>query len=155
MKTKKAIGLVLALCLVSALVMAEASDGKEAGQKADVSASKQRQKGAPRVSPNRQGDPRNRQQAYKEMLEKRRANHKKTLAGLEEIKKIAEEENATRTAEALGKMIDKKNAEFKQSMEQFEGRRRERSRQLQQRTAGRPTRKKPAETTESKVAEEK
>ena len=154
MKMKKTIGLVLALCLVSALVMAEASDGKEAGQKADVSASKQRQKGAPRVSASRQGDPRNRQQAYKEMLEKRKANHKKTLAELEEIKKIAEEENATRTAEALGKMIDKKNAEFKQSMEQFEGRRRERSRQLQ-RTDGRPVRKKPAETTESKAAEEK
>lgn len=158
MKTKKTIGLVLAVCLVSALVMAEASNEKEAGQKrkgADISASRQRQEGASRVSPGRRGDPGNRQQAYQKMLEKRGAAHKKAVTELEAIKKIAEEEDAPRTVEALQKMIDKKNAEFKQKMEQFEGQRRERSKQLQQRTAGRPARMKPAETTESKAIEEK
>lgn len=158
MKTKKTIGFVLAVCLISALVMAEAANDKEAVQKskgADVSASGQRQEGGPRVSPSRRGDPRNRQQAYQEMLEKRGAAHKKAVAELEAIKKIAEEEDATRTVEALQKMIDKKNAEFKQRMEQFESQRRERSKQLQQRTAGRPERNRPDQAAESKAPAEK
>ena len=152
MKTKKTIGFMLAVCLISAWVMAEASGDKEADRKdADPAVSRQRPEGAPRVSPGRRGDPRNRQQAYQEMLEKRGAAHKKAIAELEAIKKIAEDEDAKRTVEALQKMIDKKSAEFKQRMEQFESQRRERSKQLQQRTGGRPQRNRP----EEKAPEEK
>jgi hypothetical protein len=156
MKTKKTIGFVLAVCLISALAMAEASGDKEADRKgADAAVSRQRPEGAPQVSPGRRGDPRNRQQAYQEMLEKREAAQKMAVAELEAIKKIAEEEGAKRTVEALGKMIDKKNAEFKQRMEQFESQRQERSKQLQQRTAGRPERNRPAEAPKSKAPAEK
>ncbi|MHC5097819.1 MAG: hypothetical protein ACYSOL_06795, partial [Planctomycetota bacterium] len=62
---KKAIGLVLVVCCVSTLVMAETSGDKEAdGKGADPAVSRQRPEGAPRVSPGRRGDPRSRQQAY-------------------------------------------------------------------------------------------
>ena len=156
MKTKKTIGFMLAVCLISALVMAEASGDKKADPKgADASVSRQRPEGAPQVSPSRRGDPRNRQQAYQEMLEKRGAIHKEAVAELEAIKMIAEDEGAKRTVEALQKMIDKKNAEFKQRMEQFETQRRERSKQLEQRTGGRPQRNRPAEAVESKIPAEK
>ena len=156
MKTKKTIGFMLAVCLISALVMAEASGDKKADPKgADASVSRQRPEGAPQVSPSRRGDPRNRQQAYQEMLEKRGAIHKEAVAELEAIKMIAEDEGAKRTVEALQKMIDKKNAEFKQRMEQFETQRRERSKQLQQRTAGRPQRNRPDQAAESKAPAEK
>ena len=139
MKTKKTIGLMLAVCLISAVVMAQASGDKKADPKGtDASVSRQRPEGAPQVSPRRRGDPRNRQQAYQEMLEKRGAIHKEAVAELEAIKKIAEGEGAKRTVEALQMMIDKKNAEFKQRMEQFETQRRERSKQLEPRTGGRP-----------------
>ncbi len=157
MKTRKAIGWVLAVCFISALVMAETSTEKEAGQKrkgADVSAPRQRDGGVPRVSPSRRGPSMDRQQAYQEMLAKRVDSHKQALAELEGIKKIAEEENATRTVEALQKMIDKKDAEFKQKMEQFERQRRERSKRVQQRTK-KPTQKKTTEITERKAIEEK
>jgi hypothetical protein len=156
MKTKKTIGLMLAVCLISAVVLAEASGDKKADPKGpDASISRQRPEGAPPVSPRRRGDPRNRQQAYQEMLEKRGAIHKEAVAELEAIKKIAEEEGAKRTVEALQMMIDKKNAEFKQRMEQFETQRRERSKQLEQRTGGRPQRNGPAGPAESKMPAEK
>ena len=156
MKTKKTIGLMLAVCLISAVVLAEASGDKKADPKGpDTSVSRQRPEGAPPVSPRRRGDPRNRQQAYQEMLEKRGAIHKEAVAELEAIKKIAEEEGAKRTVEALQMMIDKKNAEFKQRMEQFETQRRERSKQLEQRTGGRPQRNRPAGAAESKMPAEK
>ena len=159
MKMKRVCGLVLVVCLISALVMAEASNEKEAGQTRKgpgVSAPGQRQAGGvPRVSPGRRGTPGNREQAYKEMLGKRMASHKNAITELEAIKKIAAEENAPRTVEAIGKMIDKKTAEFKQSMERFESQRRERSKRMQQRTAEKPARKKPAEKTEQKDAEQK
>ena len=156
MKTKKTIGFMLAVCLISAVVMAQASGDKKTDPKgADTSVSRQRPEGAPQVSPSRRGYPRNRQQAYQEMLEKRGAIHKEAVAELEAIKKIAEEEGAKRTVEALQMMIDKKNAEFKQRMEQFETQRRERSKQLEQRTGGRPQRNRPAGPAESKMPTEK
>ncbi|OQY07579.1 MAG: hypothetical protein B6I25_01580 [Planctomycetales bacterium 4572_13] len=158
MKAKKTIGLVLAVCLISALVIAETSTEKEAGQKdkkADISVSRQRSERGPGTAPGRRGTPENRRQAYQERLAKQTAGHKDALAELEAIKKIAEEEKASRTAEAIQKMIDRKDAEFKQKMERGERQRRERFEQIQKRTAGRPVRKKPAEKTEQKNTEEK
>ena len=158
MKTKRIYGLILTVCLVSALVMAEVSKEQESEQKrkgADVSASRQRDGSMPgRVSPSRRGAPADRRQAYHKRLAGQMAKHKEALAELEAIKKIAEEEGATRTAEALGKMIDKKDAEFRQKMEQFERQRRERSKRIQQR-AEKQAQKKTAETTKKKAAEEK
>ncbi len=73
------------------------------------------------------------QQAYEEMQKRREEEHKKAIAELEEIKKIAESEKATKTVEALQKMIDKKNADFKKSTEDMEKRRTERMEQVRQR----------------------
>jgi len=158
MKAKKTIELALAVCLISALVMAETSTEKEAEQKCKgvrVPASRQRQEDATRVSPHRRGAPMDRRQVYEERLAKQTARHKEALAELEAIKKIAEEEKAPRTAEAIQKIIDRKDAEFKQKAEQFEQQRRERFEQVRQRTAERSARKKPAEKTGQKNTEEK
>lgn len=119
---KKSIGLVLAVCLISTLLMAESSKEKQPqneSKKADTAASQR----DPRMS-SRRGNPADRQQMFQEMMSKRIEEHKKAISELEEIKKIAEEEDAPRTVEALQKMIDKKNAEFNQRMEQFEQQRR-------------------------------
>jgi hypothetical protein len=72
------------------------------------------------------------QQAYQELLKKRTAEHQKGIAELEEIKKIAESEKAKKTAEALQKMIDQKNAEFKKSMEDAEKQRTETMERIKQ-----------------------
>lgn len=149
----KRIGLVLAVCLISAMVTAETAGEKKGEQKRkDAGVSRQRQENAPEVPLGRarRSGQENRQEAYREMLEKRKGSHQKAIAELEAIKKIAEEENAVRTVEALQKMIDKKNAEFKQRAEQFEKQRRERSKQLQQRRGRTPEGGRPAGKTEKK-----
>jgi hypothetical protein len=79
--------------------------------------------------PNVQG-PAGMQEAYQEMIKRREEEHKKAMAELEEIKKIAEGEKATKTVEALQKMIDNKNAEFKKNVEEAEKKRAERMEQL-------------------------
>jgi len=159
MKTKKICGLVLMACLVSAWVMAETSSGKETKRihkKVGVSASGERKADVPRISPDRQRTSMDRRQAYQERLAKQMAGHRQALAELEAIKKIAEDEGATRTVEAIQRMIDKKDAKFKQKMEQFEHQRHERSKRLQQRTAEKSARKKPVEISEgAKTAERK
>jgi hypothetical protein len=145
---KKTTGLVLVVCLISALVMAETAGEKKAEQKdkkADISASQR----DPRTF-GRRGTPADRQRMYKEMLAKRYENHKKAIEELEAIKKIAEEEKASRTVEALQKMIDKKNEEFKQRMEQFEQQRRNRPKRAPQRGE-----KESPEKTKSNSAENK
>lgn len=82
------------------------------------------------------------------------AKHKEALAELETIKKIAEEEGAPRTVEAIQKMIDTKDNEFKQKLEQFERQRTTRLEQLQQRLTERRARRNPV-ATESKETENK
>ncbi|HOK97128.1 MAG TPA: hypothetical protein PKW71_13500, partial [Anaerohalosphaeraceae bacterium] len=66
---------------------------------------------------------------------RRMAEHRAQIAELEEIKKVAQEENASRTVEAIQKLIEKKDSQFKQSLEQFERQRRARLEQIQERTA--------------------
>lgn len=73
------------------------------------------------------------QQAYEEFMKKREDEHKKAIAELEEIRKIAESEKAPKTVEALQKMIDFKNAEFKKSVEEAEKKRVEMQERIQQR----------------------
>lgn len=79
----------------------------------------------------------NPQERYQQMLSRRAEIHKQAIDELEEIKKIAQEEGATRTVEALQKMIDKKNAEYKKGIEEFTRMQRQRADQIQQRT-GKP-----------------
>jgi gas vesicle protein len=76
----------------------------------------------------------NREDRYQQMLSRRAEIHKQAIDELEEIKKIAQEENATRTVEALQKMIDKKNAEYKKDIEEFTRTQQKRADQIRQRT---------------------
>ena len=138
MKTKKFLGLMLAVCLISAWVTAEVASEKKTerkGKKADVSVSEERPERGPRGARPHRVAPADRQQAYKQMRAKRVDTHKKSLAELEAIKKIAEQEGATRTAEAIGNLIDKKDSAFKKRTEQFEQQRQERRKRIQQRAA--------------------
>ena len=75
-----------------------------------------------------------RRRGYRQMLARRAEMHAAEIAELEAIKKIAEEEQATRTVEAIQALIDKKDAEFKERMATIEKQRRERAEQIQQRT---------------------
>jgi len=168
MKTKKIMGLVLVACVVSALVMVEASDKNEAAEK-DTSAASQKKWEVQRSGsmphdregqtvlfsdvPAEKGElkspvrspiagrpvrgPVDPQQRYQQMLSKRAEIHKQGIDELEEIKKIAQEEGAARTVEAIQKMIDKKNAEYKKSIQGFTRMQRERADQIRQRT-GKP-----------------
>jgi len=75
-------------------------------------------------------DPKERQQ---QMLAKLSDTHKQAIDELEEIKKIAQEEGATRTVEALQKMIDKKNDEYKKRIGDFTRMQHERAKQIRDR----------------------
>jgi hypothetical protein len=77
--------------------------------------------------------PVDRQDRYRQMLARRGEIHQQAIDELLEIKKIAEEEGATRTVEAIQKIIDKKNAEYKEGVEQFTRQQRERAEQIRQR----------------------
>ena len=79
----------------------------------------------------------NPQERYQQMLSRRAEIHKQAIDELEEIKKIAEEEGATRTVEAIQKMIEKKNTVYKEGIEKFTRMQRERAEQIRQRT-GKP-----------------
>jgi hypothetical protein len=68
------------------------------------------------------------------MIARRNEQHRKEMAEFEAIKKIAEEEGAKRTVEALQKLIDKKNEEFIKSVEQMEKFRKNRQDQIRTRS---------------------
>ena len=115
MTAKKFFGLVVIACLISVLVSAEVKNEKQvepARRAAGATASRQR-----KVSPDRE-------KAYQEMLVKRMTPNKQTITDLEEVKKIAEEEGAVRTIEAIQKMIEKKQAEVKELTDRFDRQRR-------------------------------
>ncbi len=58
-------------------------------------------------------------------MKERKAHNEQMLAELEEIKKIAQSEKAEKTVEAIGKMIDKKKAEFAKQADEIEKNRQE------------------------------
>lgn len=141
MKTKVLTGLCLILFVMTGF--AAAASERSAGpagirQPAPQSA-------RPTATPRAQG---NREQMYQEMLAKRTEEHQAAVKELEDIKKLAEEEGATKTAEALQKMIDKKNDEFKQNMDRMNRVRRGRTEQLERTRL-------PRETTEGAKPEQK
>ena len=74
-----------------------------------------------------------RNEMYREMMAKQAETHRTALKELEDIKKIAEEEGATKTAEAIQALIDKKDADYKQNIEKFEKARAERAARVEQR----------------------
>lgn len=82
----------------------------------------------------RSGQVPGREQVRQQTAERRATEHAAEIAGLEAIKKIAQEENAVRTVAAVQKLIDEKNAAFKQSQDQAERQRRARMEQIQERT---------------------
>ena len=84
------------------------------------------------AGPNLQG-PAGMQQGFENMIKQRQEDHKKAIDELEEIKRIAESEKATKTVEALQKMIDNKNAEFKKMVDEIEKRQKERMEMIQKR----------------------
>lgn len=90
----------------------------------------------------------NREAMVKEMMAKRADVHAKAIEELAAIKKLAEEENATKTAAAIQAMIDKKNEEYKKDAEQAERQRRERAEQVQKRLSEQQS--KTEESTETK-----
>lgn len=59
--------------------------------------------------------------------------HQEWIAELTSILKLAQEENAVKTAEAVQKLIDKHNAEYKQNLERLQQRQAEMQRRIEQR----------------------
>ena len=61
------------------------------------------------------------------------AGHQQIIRELEEIKKVAQEENAVKTAEAIQNLIDKKNAEYKRMAAQQEKMRQQMQKRFEER----------------------
>lgn len=122
------------LLLLAAVWAADAGNAPAASDSgtADVPTRALRQAG---TAQRRSGTAADRELMYQDAVARRMAEHKAQITELEEIKKIAQEENASRTIEAIQKLIDKKDSQFKQSLEQFERQRRARMEQIQQRTS--------------------
>lgn len=95
----------------------------------------------------------NMEERLKEIQAGRAAAHQQGIDELVALKKLAEEENATKTAAAIQAMIDKKNEEYKKGVEQMERQRRQRTEQIQQRMSERQTQK-PAEQPNAAPATE-
>lgn len=68
-------------------------------------------------------------------------NHQELIGQLTEIKKMAEEEGASKTAQAIQQLIDKRNEEFKKNAEAIQKRQLEMQQRIQERMnrRGRPT----------------
>ncbi len=63
------------------------------------------------------------QELYQNAQQRRQQQHDEAIKELEELKKLAESENATKTAAAIQKMIDKQNEEYKKQTEEADRRR--------------------------------
>ena len=138
MKTNRWVSVGLILFIVTAGVLwAQAQEEGKKDTQVTEQKTTQPEKGSPRQ---RRTDPSaarrrtvDRQQMYQERAARQSEMHRASLKELEDIKKIAEEEGATRTVEAIQQLMDKKNAEFKKGIEQAERTRRERAAQMQER----------------------
>ena len=127
MAAKKWTGLMLAVLLGTGVVFAEAQQG-------NTSKDAQMRERLQRVAPGRSGDPAAREQMFRDRMAQQAEKHSAEIKQLMDIKKLAEEEKATKTAEAIQKLIDGKNAVYQKNIEQVERARRERAARLQQRT---------------------
>ncbi|MBL7215595.1 MAG: hypothetical protein ISS71_07945 [Phycisphaerae bacterium] len=127
MSVKKWTGLMLVLIAVAGFVFAEAQQ-EEKSQ--DAAVRERMQQG---TSAARERGMAGREQMYRERMAKQAEAHRAEMQELIDIKKIAEEENAAKTAEAIQALIDKKNAEYQKGVEQVERARREQAERLQKR----------------------
>ena len=136
MKKMKMFGLGLAFCLMTAMVLAEAQERQRpnARTRSDASAART-------TRPTTGRGTLNREEVYKRMLADRMKTHQAGIDELMAIKKVAEEEEATRTAAAVQSLIDKKNKSFQDSMTQMEKRRRAQAEKMSQRQSQIGTRK--------------
>ena len=75
----------------------------------------------------------NREEVYRERMRNQEMAHKELVDELIEIKKIAEEEGASKTAEAIQKMIDKREQQYKLRIEEAQRRRLEMQKRIQER----------------------
>ena len=81
----------------------------------------------------------NREDILREAMARRMEVHRQEIAKIEAIVKIAEEEKATKTVEALKALIAEKDKEVKDQVEQAERRRMEMQQRLQERLSERGT----------------
>lgn len=89
-----------------------------------------RERGMPGMPPR---DPNSMRQMMQDSLERRKQEHQAMIKELEDIKEIAVSENATKTAEAIQKLIDSKEATFKKQTEEVEKRREEMKKRMEER----------------------
>ncbi len=146
MKTKVLVTLSLILFVMAGLVKAEEKK-TDAGRKdrPGMKMHEMRRDRAPKA-PDPRGRGRSgqsREQMIKDMQSRRNKVHQAALQELKDIKKLAEEEGATKTAEAIQKLIDKKDAEYKQEIQRFEQIRRQRAEMVQKRAKDRDAKKTP------------
>lgn len=124
MKLKEWAGLTLMLLVLIGLVFAEAQQENRGNAE-----SRQRMRRSTAAARERMTG--GREQMYQQRLAQQADAHAAEIKELMDIKKIAEEENATKTAEAIQALIDKKNNAYKQQVEQVERARRERAERLE------------------------
>lgn len=143
---KVLVGAMVVVLALAAVVWAAAeetkpaAEGQKAARPAPVRPTMPMRDGMRGPGPNMMG-PGGMQQGFEAMMKQRQGEHAKSVGELEEIKKIAESENATKTVEALQKMIDKKNEAFKKSIEEIEKRQKDRMEMIQKRQQDMESRK--------------
>jgi hypothetical protein len=124
--------------MMTSFVFAEA---RQEGQSQDTAARQRPQ----RTAPAGRMDAAGREQMLKQRMVQQAEAHRAKIQELLDIKKIAEEENATKTADAIQKLIDKKNAEYQKNVDQVEQIRQERAARLQRRGEQAETQKQDAQ----------
>jgi hypothetical protein len=131
---KVLVGMMIVVGLVFVAVTWAATEGQATGTEVQTAPHPGMRPGMPMrgAGPNAQG-PGGMQQGFENMMKQREEEHKKAVGELEDIKKIAESEKATKTVEALQKMIDGRNEAFKKSIEEIQKRQKERMEMIQKR----------------------
>lgn len=128
MRTMKMTGLIFVLLAAAGILFAQEQTAPKQDVKVKESSPEIRRE---QPQPRRAGAV-DIEQMYRERLAKLTEEHKASLKELEDIKKLAEEEGATKTAEALQKLIAKKDAEFGEKMKKAERMRKENAAQMQE-----------------------
>lgn len=113
---------------VSSPTAAEGADSVREGDEADFS--RRGRSPAEMVRRTRQVDP---EQRFLEQISLQSKEHIELINELTEIKKLAEEEGAEKTAEAIQKLIDKRNEEHRRQVQEMHRRRLDLQKRIQER----------------------
>jgi len=148
MKVRNLAGIVLVLFVIGGFIFAE-TETTEQTEKAEQSQVKQQDLSTRSVTA--RGVRMDRNQMMRERMKKQVEVHQAALKELEDIKKIAEEEGATKTVAALQKLIDEKDAKFKEDLQKIEKARREREKKLKEKVEAQAQKK--ASEAENKTEE--